>query len=78
MEKHKIFKEIKIFYQTLGMYLSGKFYAKKTLVWKYLKMLKLPLTCFPCSERTSVNGLVLDNWHGQIYPGQQNGKEITL
>ena len=46
-------------------------------------MLKLPLTfvflalkdkCF----NMSINGSLLVNWHGQIYPGQQNAKEITF
>ena len=38
--------------------------------------------CFPCSERLvfciSTDGSLLVNWHGQIYQGQHNAKEITL
>ena len=30
--------------KTMDMYLSGKFYAKKLIALKYLKILKLPLT----------------------------------
>ena len=47
-----------------------------------LKMLKLSLAfvflalkgCF----KISIYGLLVVNWHVQIYPGQQNAKEITL
>ena len=36
-------------------------------------MLKLPRTF-----ALSTYGLLLVNGHGQIYPGQQNAKEITI
>ena len=65
------------------MYLSGKFYAKKLTVWKNLKMPKMPLTFVflalkPYFIYISSCGLILVNWCSQIYPGQQNAKEITL
>ena len=51
-----------------------------------LKILKNDKTvsnfCFCCSEKLifniSIYGLLLVNLHGQIYPGQQSAKEITL
>ena len=47
-----------------------------------LKILKNAKTannfCFLCSEKLifdmSIYGLLLVNWHGQIYAGQENGK----
>ena len=65
----------------MDMYLSGKFYPKKLTARKYLKMLKLPNFCFPCIERLIFShikfNLLLVNWHGRIYLGQQYAKEIT-
>ena len=66
----------------MNMYLSGKFYAKKLTVWKYLKMLKLALTFIFLTLKSyfsniSIYGLLLVNRHSQIYQGQQNAKEIT-
>ena len=54
------------------MHLSGKFkYAEAASDF-----------CFPCPERLifnkSIYGLFLVNWYGQIYPGYQNAKEISL
>ena len=43
-------------------------------------MLKLPLTFVFLALKgyfLNIYGLLLVNWHGQIYPGQQNAKEIT-
>ena len=56
---------------------------KKLTLWKYLKMLKLPqafvfLALKGYFFNTSIYGLLLVNWHGQIYQVQQNAKEITL
>ena len=53
---------------------------------KSLKILENAKTafnfCFSCSERLifdiSIYGLLLVNWHGQIYPGQQIAKKITF
>ena len=57
------------------MYLPGKFNAKELTVWKYLKMLKLPLDfVFNVLKgyffNISIFGLLLVNWPGQILPGQ--------
>ena len=65
------------------MYFSGKFYAKRLTVWKNLKMLKLPLTFVFLALKSwffniSIDGLLLVNWHGYIYPDQENAKEIIL
>ena len=59
------------------MYLSGKIYAKKLRVWKYVKLLKLPLTFVFLALKgyhISIYGLLIVNWHGQIYSGQENAK----
>ena len=63
----------------MNRYLSVKFYAKRLTVWKILKNGKTASNFgFPCSERLLFYGLLWANWHGQIYPDQQNAKEITL
>ena len=46
-------------------------------------MLKLPLTFVFLALKSyfcniPIYGLLLVNWRGQIYQGQQNAKEITL
>ena len=53
---------------------------------KSLKILENAKTafkfCFSCSERLifdiSIYGLLLVNWHGQIYPGQQIAKKNNI
>ena len=61
------------------MYLSGKFYDKKTNSLEILKNAKTASNLyFPYSERLIFYGFLCFNWHGQIYLGQQNAKEITL
>ena len=67
----------------MDMYLSGNFYAKKINSLKILKNAKtvskivlLALKGYFCNM--SICGLLLVNWHDQIYPGKQNAKEIPL
>ena len=66
----------------MDMYLSGKLYAKKLTARKNFKMLKLPLSFVFLALKgyffnMSIYDLLLVNLHGQIYPGQQNAKDIT-
>ena len=55
-------------------------YSKKLTVWKYLKMLRMPLTFIYLALKGCflAYGLLLVSWYGQIYQSQQNAKEIKL